>query len=67
MDRKRTSFGTRSGFELAAIGSAVGLGNIWGFHIRQAPTEAQHIFSYISRPRMCWSAARLVCLSCGSR
>ena len=31
MNRKRTGFGTRSGFELAAIGSAVGLGNIWGF------------------------------------
>ncbi len=31
MGRKRTQWGSRSGFILAAIGSAVGLGNIWRF------------------------------------
>ncbi len=28
---RRESWGTRSGFILAAVGSAVGLGNLWGF------------------------------------
>ncbi len=31
MDNKRSSFGSNFGFLMAAIGSAVGLGNIWGF------------------------------------
>ena len=31
MDQKRDSFGSNLGFLFAAIGSAVGLGNIWGF------------------------------------
>ena len=31
MEQKRDSFGSNIGFLLAAIGSAVGLGNIWGF------------------------------------
>lgn len=31
MDEKRGSWGSNIGFLLAAIGSAVGLGNIWGF------------------------------------
>ena len=31
MEKKVSGFGTRIGFELAAAGSAVGLGNIWGF------------------------------------
>ena len=35
MATSRGQFGTRTGFILAAAGSAVGLGNIWGF-----PTQA---------------------------
>ena len=31
MEQKRDSFGSNLGFLFAAIGSAVGLGNIWGF------------------------------------
>lgn len=31
LEEQRESWGTRAGFVLAAIGSAVGLGNIWGF------------------------------------
>ena len=31
MEEKRGSFGSNFGFLMAAIGSAVGLGNIWGF------------------------------------
>lgn len=31
LKEQRESWGTRSGFVLAAIGSAVGLGNLWGF------------------------------------
>ena len=31
MEQKRDSFGSNIGFILAAIGSAVGLGNLWGF------------------------------------
>lgn len=31
MDQKRTQWGSKIGFLMAAVGSAVGLGNIWGF------------------------------------
>ena len=31
MEKKRSSWGSNFGFLMAAIGSAVGLGNIWGF------------------------------------
>jgi len=31
LEKKRENWGSRSGFVLAAIGSAVGLGNLWGF------------------------------------
>ena len=31
MENNRASFGSNLGFLMAAVGSAVGLGNIWGF------------------------------------
>jgi len=31
LEERRENWGTRTGFVLAAIGSAVGLGNLWGF------------------------------------
>ncbi len=31
MDKKRTQWGSNFGFIMSAIGSAVGLGNIWAF------------------------------------
>ena len=31
LEEQRESWGTRGGFILAAVGSAVGLGNLWGF------------------------------------
>ena len=31
LEEQRENWGTRGGFVLAAIGSAVGLGNLWGF------------------------------------
>ena len=31
LEEQRENWGSRSGFILAAIGSAVGLGNLWGF------------------------------------
>lgn len=34
MENNRASFGSNFGFLMAAIGSAVGLGNIWGFPVQ---------------------------------
>ena len=31
MDKQRAQWGTRAGFIFAAVGSAIGLGNIWRF------------------------------------
>ena len=31
LEEQRENWGTRGGFVLAAVGSAVGLGNLWGF------------------------------------
>ena len=33
---KREQWGTKLGFVLAAVGSAVGLGNLWGFAYRSS-------------------------------
>ncbi|MBO5556407.1 MAG: sodium-dependent transporter [Oscillospiraceae bacterium] len=49
MERKRTSFSTSIGFELAAAGSAVGLGNLWGFPYKtSANGGAAYLFVYLA-------------------
>ena len=49
MSQKRTGFGTRIGFELAAAGSAVGLGNLWGFPYKaSANGGAAYFFVYLA-------------------
>ena len=49
MNQKRTGFGTRIGFELAAAGSAVGLGNLWGFPYKaSANGGAAYFFVYLA-------------------
>ena len=44
MNEERGGFSSRIGFVLATAGSAVGLGNIWRFHIWQLNTEAAASF-----------------------
>ena len=49
MEKKKTSFGTSIGFELAAAGSAVGLGNLWGFPYKtSANGGAAYRFMYLA-------------------
>lgn len=49
MEQKRNGFGTRIGFELAAAGSAVGLGNLWGFPYKaSANGGAAYFFVYLA-------------------
>ena len=46
--RDREGWGTRSGFILAAIGSAVGLGNMWRFpYVTAENGGAAFVFFYI--------------------
>lgn len=45
---KRETFSGRKAFIMAAIGSAVGLGNIWRFLIPLMKTEAVHLLSLTS-------------------
>ena len=48
LEKKPSGFGTRVGFELAAAGSAVGLGNIWGFPYKtSANGGAAYLFVYL--------------------
>ena len=39
---KREQWGSRAGFVLAAVGSAIGLGNIWRFHTWRMKMVAVH-------------------------
>ena len=41
MENNRASFGSNFGFLMAAIGSAVGLGNIWGFPYKMGQIALQ--------------------------
>ena len=48
MEKKKNGFGTSIGFELATVGSAVGLGNIWGFPYKtSANGGAAFLFVYL--------------------
>ena len=40
---KREVFGSRFGFIVACIGSAVGMGNIWMFPYRTGPVSYTHL------------------------
>lgn len=44
---KRGKFKSNFGFLMASIGSAVGLGNLWGFHIRWEKAAALPFCSYM--------------------
>lgn len=49
MITKKTGFGTRTGFALAAAGSAIGLGNLWGFPYKvSANGGSAYLFIYIA-------------------
>ena len=68
MDRIRTGFGTRTGFELAAIGSTVGLGNIWGFPYKtSANGGAAYLFVYLLCILLVGAFAMLAEFSVGRR
>ena len=43
MNQTRENWGSRLGFILAASGSAVGIGNIWKYHIWQDKMVEQHL------------------------
>lgn len=46
---KKTGFGTHTGFALAAAGSAIGLGNLWGFPYKvSANGGSAYLFIYIA-------------------
>ena len=40
----RANFGSKLGVILASAGSAVGLGNIWGFPMKREIMEVRHLY-----------------------
>ena len=58
MENNRASFGSNFGFLMAAIGSAVGLGNIWGFPYKMGMSGGFASCSFTSFLRY-WSALPL--------
>ena len=68
MEKKKTSFGTSIGFELAAAGSAVGLGNLWGFPYKtSANGGAAYLFVYLACILLVGAAAMLAEFVIGRR
>ena len=46
MENNRASFGSNFGFIMAAVGSAVGLGNIWGFPYKMGMSGLSPVAAY---------------------
>ena len=68
MEKKKTSFGTSIGFELAAAGSAVGLGNLWGFPYKtSANGGAAYLIVYLACILLVGAAAMLAEFVLGRR
>ena len=68
MEQKRNGFGTRIGFELAAAGSAVGLGNLWGFPYKaSANGGAAYFFVYLACIFLVGAVAMLAEFTIGRR
>ena len=68
VEKKKTSFGTSIGFELAAAGSAVGLGNLWGFPYKtSANGGAAYLFVYLACILLVGAAAMLAEFIIGRR
>ncbi len=68
MNQKRPGFGTRIGFELAAAGSAVGLGNLWGFPYKtSANGGAAYLFVYLACILLVGAVAMLAEFTIGRR
>lgn len=68
MNQKRPGFGTRIGFELAAAGSAVGLGNLWGFPYKtSANGGAAYLFVYLACILLVGAVAMLAEFTLGRR
>lgn len=56
MENKRGSWGSNLGFIMAAVGSAVGLGNIWGFPYKMGKSGGFTFLPGIHIPgSVCWS------------
>ena len=55
MEQKRDNFGSNLGFLFAAIGSAVGLGNIWGFPYKMGRSGGfTFLIVYLLLGVFCW-------------
>ena len=58
METKRENWGSNLGFILAAVGSAVGLGNIWGFPYKMGKSGG---FTFLIYAVMCVACVVFVC------
>ena len=48
MEQNKGKFNSTFGFLMASIGSAVGLGNLWGFPYKMGASGGFCIFTYLS-------------------